>query len=275
MITGLKYTNTKGQVFDFDQKGVHPVFTGAYDWEASVLELNGTVAEFSRSSNEIEIGCAITRWARRNKVMDELYEVIAYDLAANAEGTLSIGEWQMTGAFTKSAKTNWWRQSEGVSYTLTFRAQNPYWVRINAQSFYRVTAPGSALDYPHDYPFDYGGSGQSGSIIADTVYDCDFRMIIYGAATNPYVIIGNTRYQINTALASGDILIIDTAKCIVEKRTEAGIVSNEFSNTPDASRGSGEYIFELIKPGASYMSWDGTFGFDLTIYERRDERAWS
>mgnify|MGYP007003682516 CR=1 FL=1 len=53
------------------------------------------------------------------------------------------------------------------------------------------------------------------------------------------------------------------------------------SSTPSARRtegsgaGSGEYIFERVPAGTCEVSWDNSFGFDLTLYEEEGEPAWS
>lgn len=275
MITGLRYTNSAGKVFDFDQQGVHPRFQEAFDWEADVLELNGNVAAYTRDAREIEVGCTFTRFINRAQVMDALYNIAAYDLANNTNGQLSVGDWSIPCALTKSSKSYWWRGSSPVDYALTFRSAQPFWTRTLTYQFFPVAEAGSALDYEHDYPFDYGGNGQTGEVSSGSVYPSDFLLRIYGPATNPYVIIGDNRYEVDITVPDGGLLVIDSAAGIVELTTVVGLKSNEFDNTPDASSGSGEYIFEQIPTGLLPVSWDGTFGFDLLIYERRDERVWS
>ena len=39
--------------------------------------------------------------------------------------------------------------------------------------------------------------------------------------------------------------------------------------------GSGEYIFERVPAGTFEISWDNSFGFDLTLYEEEGEPSWS
>lgn len=39
--------------------------------------------------------------------------------------------------------------------------------------------------------------------------------------------------------------------------------------------GSGSYCFEPLRPGTSTVSWDGSFGFDITHYQEEGEPPWS
>jgi hypothetical protein len=274
MITGLRYVNSKGDAFDFDAAGVHPVPDTVWDWEASVLELNGETAAYTRSARTVSVPVTLTFQAPPYQAMDALYDVAAYDLANDATGQLVMGDWSMPAALVKSEKARWWRSDGPVAMTLSFRSPRPFWTREAKQSFFPVAEAGSALDYPHDFPFDYGGQGQAGFVSNASPYPADFVLTIYGPATNPYVIIGGNRYEASVDVPSGGLLVIDSEAGTVTLSDSYGAQTNAFGDTPDSGRGSGDYIFEPIPSGDQQVSWDGTFGFDLAVKVRRDERVW-
>ena len=39
-------------------------------------------------------------------------------------------------------------------------------------------------------------------------------------------------------------------------------------------KGGGSYAFQPLTPGVSEVSWDGTFAFDLTVFEQEGEPPW-
>lgn len=275
MITGLKYTNGEGRTFDFDRHGVHPSFSEAFDWELSVRELNGSVASFGRGPREIPITVTLSGSEARASYMDELYEVCAADVAANREGRLSVGEWGITCALVKSAKSLWWRGCGPVPYDLVFRSQVPFWTR---ESLYRVLPPqdlGEGLDYPHDCRFDYCSPAQVASVVSDGAYPSDFRLVIYGPVSDPSISIGPNTYSVSVDVPDGAHIAVDSSAATVELVGANGDRANVFDKTPDAPPGSGRYIFEQIPPGRREITWEGGFGFDITVLERRDERLWS
>lgn len=274
MITGLKYTNSNGATFDFDDSGVYPVPSSVWDWEYEANELNGNIASYSRGSSNIEIPVSISSLVDVRAVMDALYSVAAYDLARDATGTLSMGEWSMPAALVKSAKTGWWRPGGPTRYTLTFHSPSPWWKRPVNHQFARFDDETGGLDYPHDYSFDYGVTGGYDFVVVGGSYAADFLLRIYGPASDPNVIIGGNSYMVNVEVPAGGLLEVDSRAGTVLLKDAQGNATNAFPYAPDDGAGSGRYILQQMEPGYHPVTWDGTFGFDLIVYERRDERLW-
>lgn len=275
MTTGMRYVSAAGAVFDFDRRGVYPVPHEAFDWEATATELNGELAFVTREPRDLEVPVTVAQVADPRPIMDELYETCASDLAADTTGRLYVGDWWMPAVLVSSAKSLWWRGRAPVTYELTFHSPRPWWVRERTYQFFPVAEVGSALDYPHDYPFDYGGIGQADFVTSGSPYASDFVLRVYGPATNPYVMVGGNRYEVDVTVPDGGLLVVDSAAATVTLSDAQGVSANSFGDTPDSGAGSGSYIFEPIRPGDQQVSWDGTFGFDLIVMERRDERKWA
>lgn len=272
--TGLKYTNGRGNVFDFDARGVYARPDPIMDWEYEANELNGDVASYSRGSADIVFECDMTDAELLRKQMDELYSVVAYDLARDTTGTLSMGEWSMPAALVKSAKTGWWRPGGPTRYTLTFHSPSPWWTRPVTNQFARFDDETGGLDYPHDYSFDYGVTGGYDFVVVGGSYAADFLLRIYGPASDPNIIIGGNSYMVNVEVPAGGLLEIDSRAGTVLLKDAQGNATNAFPYAPDDGAGSGRYILQQMEPGYHPVTWDGTFGFDLIVYERRDERLW-
>jgi hypothetical protein len=128
----------------------------------------------------------------------------------------------------------------------------------------------NGIGYPYDYPYDYGLSVVSNNIVCDSTGSNDFRLLIYGEAVNPSVVIGGHAYSINGSIGKGETLLIDSLTKTITLTTAMGNKINWFDK-----RGRKDYIFEPIPAGKSLVNWPGTFGFDLTVIEKRSEPLWT
>jgi hypothetical protein len=128
----------------------------------------------------------------------------------------------------------------------------------------------SGAGYPYDYPYDYALPLFSGDIVCDSIGSSGFRLLIYGEAVNPSVIIGGHIYAINGTVGKGETLLIDSQKKTITLTTATGSNINWFDK-----RGRNNYIFEPIPTGVNGVRWSGDFGFDLTVIEKRSEPKWT
>ena len=89
-------------------------------------------------------------------------------------------------------------------------------------------------------------------------------MIIYGPCTNPRITISNHVYQIFDTLSANEYIEIDSRNSTVKKYLANGTVQNIFYK-----KGNSNSVFELIPAGDILVSWNGEFGFDITVYKER------
>ena len=129
---------------------------------------------------------------------------------------------------------------------------------------------GGGADYPYDLPYDYALSVNGRKIVCGSVDSSAFRLLIYGEATNPTVIINGHAYAISGTIAKGETLLIDSLNKTITLTTAAGNKVNWFDK-----RGRDGYIFEPIPAGQNTVTWSGAFGFDLTVVEKRSEPKWT
>ena len=129
---------------------------------------------------------------------------------------------------------------------------------------------GGGSDYPYDYAYDYATSKTGGIIVCNSIRANAFRMRIYGEATNPTVVISGQVYKINGKVAKGETLLIDSLSKTITLTTATGEKVNWFNN-----RSRDSYVFEPIPAGQNTVEWDGSFGFNLTVIEKRSEPRWT
>jgi hypothetical protein len=124
--------------------------------------------------------------------------------------------------------------------------------------------------YPYDYPYDYAVSLTSRSVVCDSVADNAFRLWIYGAVSNPSISIGTHTYTLTGTIGAGESVLIDSINKTITLTTANGGKVNWFDK-----RGRENYIFQPIPSGIHDVSWNGNFGFDLSIIEKRSEPRWT
>lgn len=208
---------------------------------------------------------------------DALRRVADADVNARTPGTfLAQNEWKQRGYVLASSPNDihYGRLSTELKIALLDGA----WWRLVSQSF--MVGDGGEestyLDYPHDYPYDYMKPSAADSITPSVLTPSDVRIVVYGSAVNPYIIVGGNRYQVNVTVPAGGYLIVDGREKSIMLTLADGTVQNVFSSGVRGSgSGGGEYIFEQIPAGTSEVTYDGSFGFDLGWYEEEGEPPWN
>lgn len=152
-----------------------------------------------------------------------------------------------------------------------------YWRKPVTQSFQHETETVSDyLDFPYDYPHDYGIGVIPTQVESESQEESPVVLTIYGPATNPYVVIGSNRYQVNVTVTDGGYLIVDGLNHTITLSDMYGNHQNVFdAGVRGTGAGSGTYIFETLKPGLSTVTWPSGFGFDLTHYDIEGVPPWS
>lgn len=273
MEPSLRYVNHLGQEYDFHREKIWPLSESLYDFDVSYKLSNGRVAGHVFADREIPLSVAMNPRDAAIE-MNLFYQVLMADVESDRPGRLYDGAWYIECLLKKHSKRYWYRDNDIRSYDLSLWSPDPTWYRDSAYVFTKHQNNSEWLTYPHPYPHSYSGSSPIGDLELDSLVDCDFGIEIFGAVTNPNVTIGENQYQVNVDVPEGASLEIDTKRGTVILTTEDGLEVDAFSSTADAPPGSGSYIFERLKPGSHYVSWDGSFDFAITVYEQGRERRW-
>ena len=226
--------------------------------------------------------CAATISITGNNAPERMSALVAAfdaDIRAKTTGRLFAGDWYLDCYGVKGECS----LSDGVQvYEVTFVAPIPLWRHETTWSMEKCAkVTGSGMDYPHDFPTDYGASSSGEyTIDADAFSPCDIRLIVYGECDNPTITIGKNVYSVMATLADGSYMVIDSTKkgvpgASVYMRTISGVYTNLFDKRERGDEGSGTYMFEKVPAGEQLVSWNGEFGFDLTLIENRSVPSWT
>lgn len=161
---------------------------------------------------------------------------------------------------------------------LTLVLLDGVWRRGTTTAF--VSVQGSEdyefLDLPHDLPYDLGVAPPLQYAINPGYSGSPAKFVVYGPAVNPSVRLAGNLYQVDVTVPEGGYMDIDPLRRTVTVVAADGTTMDAFSKAHRGSGvGSGEYIFEHVPAGTSEISWDNSFGFDLTLYEEEGEPSWS
>lgn len=232
----------------------------------------------SRDAREAELDAAMT--AER---ADELRRLADRDVSSGTPGTLVFdGEWYQRAYIVKSEVETVYGRS-AVRTALTVLLLDGAWRREESTDFFaKDVSDGDALDFPHDFDYDYGGSGANRTVTVAGLLPADVRMTIYGPVTNPRVVVAqgefSNTYSAKVAVPGGSRLVIDGSSHpkSIQLIGTYGEVEDRFADgVRGEGAGSGSYCFEPLRPGTSTVSWDGSFGFTLTAFREEGEPPWS
>lgn len=269
----LSYVGSTGETVDLD---CVTLSTGPF------LALRGHEWDYSLGRRGISSQWRPARTARLSAHVRDLAEadrmrgIFDRDVADGAPGTLVSGEWSQRAyvvAASPSARYVTW-----ADLTLTVLLLDGAWSMPHATSF----GPSSLASdygkaYTYGYPYDYGPPAPARSVEVPGTVPGPFRLVIWGRAVQPSVTIGGNVYAFDISVPAGGYLLVDTLHDpVVELVTADGIRTDAFSSAQRGGGiGSGTYAFEPIAPGTQLVSWDDSFGFDLTTYQLEGEIPWA
>lgn len=206
---------------------------------------------------------------------NKVFEVFEYDVCNSAYGRLySEAGYYLPCMIVSSNKSDW---QNGVPYMFQefqLITQMDFWLKETKYSYFPVlSAEKKALSFPYDFPFDLARSLVGKAYInTDNFLPSDFVLTIYGSVLNPNISIGGNSYGLNCEIKKDERVVISLLngkkeiKCI----DKFGNVKNYFEY-----RNKKNSVFAPIKSGINSIVWNGDFGFDLVIVDRRSEPKWA
>lgn len=272
MLERLKYVNHINEVIDF---GVYGVFVNSnalrdYEWKVTSKGNRISAMNYAVQTRKLPVIIMCSTEEEGIAVRNRLFETFEKDVLALQHGKIIIGNYYFKCYVTKSTKSDYMRSKRYMSLTLTLSSDYPYWVNESTKSFGVSGEASEGLDYPFDFSFDYFTDVASTELNNTNFVASNFKMIIYGACSNPAINIAGHTYQVNCDIEANEYLTIDsTTKKIYVTRNDGSTV-NHFND-----RNKQSYIFEKIPAGKNAVTWDGDFGFDMILMEERSEPKWT
>lgn len=275
MLDMLRYENHLGEVISFGENGIFANGSDLRNFAWAFTNKNNRLSNFHRgiSTKTLNVIIACGSEAEGIAKRNTLFECCEKDVIAKKHGKIIIGDYYMKCFIAGSNKSNFLYSKNYMAVSLSIVTDFPAWVKESTTTFRKLSGSavigGKNFDYPLDYAFDYTSDIKNRALVNGDFAPTNFRMYIFGACVNPQIYIAGHAYNVNTEIAAGEYVVIDSVAKTVELVRNNGEKVNCFN---DRSRDS--YLFEKISPGVNYVSWDGDFGFDITLLEERSEPKW-
>ena len=275
----VRYVNSKGRSMDLSSNftvRIKKKTAGVYDYEytpdATQLAMGVRVNRFTKAAVQYEM--TIDFSGAREERADNLqafFELTDYDVAMMQPGRLYVGDQYAEGFIVKSEVERYDDRYRTIGKKCTFYIPYPFWIEDRKISYKAIDGQQSGgIEFPIGFPFDLGRTSRGKSTVNNSHYiPTSFLLTVYGPCVNPLITIGGNVYKVNTTVASGEYLEIDSINKTVRRKTSSGFV-NEYNN-----REKSQSIFEPIQPGANTLIWSGAFSFDLTLHQERSELKWT
>ncbi len=276
MLENFIFENHLGQRFDGLSNGVYMNYSELRDYAWSYDTINNRISRMFMETKDRKIPLVVNcnSEAEAFAVMNRLHELAEADIEAVLPGKVYVGDFYTNGYITGSTKSDYLINKRLCYIELTLTSDDPAWFREQEHTFLLDSGGsvgiGGGADYPYDYAYDYALPMNGQKVVCGTVGSNAFRLLIYGEATNPFVVIGGHVYAINGTIGKGETLLVDSLNKTITLTTATGRKSNWFDK-----RGRDDYIFEPIPAGQNTVTWNGLFGFDLTVIEKRREPRWT
>ena len=205
---------------------------------------------------------------------DRLRRIADADFEAGVPGVMLKDGWERK-AYIKGLSHSLMKHRSKSKAVITLLGG--FWTRSKKQTFIAGLNIGG-LDFPFDFPFDFSFMSGQGSLVNDTALEAMAKITFYGQCTNPYVVIGDNRYEVDYSAVAGAKIVIDFTgdEPTVMHYDQFG---NGYSIVEHAVRtgglDGGSYAFKPFRAGRSTVTWSGTFTIDVEWLERDTEVPWS
>lgn len=276
MLDNFIYENHLGQRFVGRDNGVFLNANDLRDYSWKYDTINSRISRFYRpvKDRSLPLVVACNTSEEAIAVKHRLLELTETDIEARLPGKVYIGEYYTNGYITSSSKSNYLTNGRFCNVSLKLTSDDPAWYRDTAYSFGINSGDEGysegGTDYTYDYPYDYAVSITGKKIVCNSIGSNAFKLLIYGPAAEPTIMIGGNTYTVNGTIGAGEVLLINSITKTITLTTAAGQSINWFDR-----RGRDSYIFEPIPAGQNTVVWPGSFGFDLTVVEKRSEPQWT
>lgn len=270
----VHYINHLNEKIDLNSENIILQYQELYDYSWDAETTNGKIITFYRENATIPVTIAVTADTDEEygEILEQFHSIVEKDVLAASPGRLYLGDQYLSCYISGDIKKDAFKGVPIQIKNLSVVTDHPYWITDQVYAFKPgVGSDAGYLDFPFDCPFDLMGDAAGvGRIILEHYAPCDFLMTIYGPCSTPRIVIRDNIYEVKTKLDLGEYMQIDSKKGTVIRTRASGLKVNEFDNR-NSDAGS---VFSRIQPGYNLVSWNGSFGFDITLYVERSEPRW-
>ena len=279
------YTNSAGISFDlldFSQVRLKSAQLHKYAWKAkgTAYKFGELLQTFTKDVQEYSAVLKVFGTdAQRKTKLNAFHDATEHDIMTMQPGKLAVDGYTIECYVVESDTSAPDDQRLESTNEVLIYCPYPFWIK---ETKYEIHTAGAhaiidGLDFPFDLPCDLGVSGFRQEISFDTNIPLDFRMVVYGEATNPGIYINGHLYQVNITVPANSVLTISS----IEKNDREKSVTLRYPSGAESSvlyaRNRDSYIFEPIitNNGKIIVSAVQTLDFDLYIIEKRSEPKWT
>ena len=266
------YCSSDGQPVNLDGDGTWVGTAPAMRGRAWSYSLGARrISAVMRKAREVAITAAFTDPEKA----DLLRHLADRDVASSTPGTLHVGEWFQRAYITACEPGTIFGDYHTADLTAVLL--DGAWSRESKIRFATVAESGGAgLDLPYDLPYDLGAPRPMRTIDAGSWGECPAKLEIYGPCESPSLRIGGNLYSVDCIVPTEGTLTVDGVAKTAIVTDGYGTATDVFKSAMRGTgKGGGSYAFQPVPAGLSTVEWDGTFAFDLTIYEQEGEPPWA
>ena len=273
MKTQIKYIASSGNVYDLTTKNIMHRVASYYNWawkaEGAKRQYGLRVSSFSRDAAQYEAELIFDARdpAEARRMIKALHNDFENDMRRMTPGRLVWGDYYIDCYINGSEVENisFWKW---LVNTIQVYAPYPFWIKeehVVLSTAEEVS--GTYLDYTYDYSYDYAAPAVGEKIVySESPFTSEFKMVIYGEAVNPRIVVNGYPYVLYTTIPAGSYVIIDSKQRTIMMYGSGVQKTNAFD-----FRNKTDSIFEKLPAGNLSIVWDATFGADLTIYREQAE----
>ena len=268
----ITYIASSGHKYNLISNGIRHAKANYHVWAYKVqgtkLQYGTRVADFAKDPAIYETELILEGGERqRQAIVDALHDDFEADLRNRKAGRIIWGDYYID-CFVIESNTAPTDIPTRTLNKIKIYAPYPYWVQdYKIELLPSEETESEFLDFPFNFPFDFTAPtiGET-TIKSDFPFDSEFEMVIFGPAVNPRVTINYYSYVLYTTIPDGAYVVIDSRKKTVMQFNTDGTQSNIFN-----LRNKTDSIFQKIPGGNLRISWDATFGVNITIHRERSE----
>ena len=204
----IEYANHLGETLELGPESVyhygkHTLFDAELAYEVE----NGSVGPLTRDPAERELPVMVQGSDGEDGLAarERLRSVLAADASTGVPGSIGIGGWRLSVVPVAVERDRWWMDESYCEVLVRLLAARPVWTRAQEFSFVPDRSPavvGTQLDFPYGFPYDYTPNPPLRSIDVDADGPCEWRLVVYGPATDPYVVVAGNRYAVEAEVPS-------------------------------------------------------------------------
>ena len=242
----------------------------SYQWAYTIGAKR--ISGITRNARDVSLGVS----AFDLSYLDSVRRAADADLVRGNPGTIEADGWTQRAYIVGAEVDSYSESSESAQLKFKAVLLEGVWRKATSNTYSAGGTSEQVLNFPYNYEHDFGIEAHSDTVTIKGSGDSPVSLIVYGPAVNPSIEIGGNAYTVNTTVQSGEYLVVDGVNHTVYLIKTDGTSESKFADAVRSSgRGSGEYIFEELPPGSHSLSWDSSFGFDLTTYQVESVPTWS